>query len=619
MEQLKHTTKRFITTSIAVFFVMATAIPSLAVVNADSCNPVTATAGNTAPTGPEAVTYTYDECTGLWVSPHYTWNPATKETKPIVPLVYTYNSDTEQWDSSKWVYDTTDGSWSQKSFSVETPPAGAETIGGPSAVEETNTNDTTVDDTSDSTVSNNIGSTSASGDATVSDNYSAGSATSGNAQAIANVINMLQSSSGLGSTAATFVANIDGDVQGDLIIDPSFLQPASVDLSNSNNLDVNIDNSGVITNNIDLDASTGNATVDNNYSAGDATSGNAEAVANVVNMLNSMIAAQQSFVGVVNINGNFNGNILMPQSFLDSLIASNAPHEDVNISNDTLNSINANLSNSTNISNNVTSTATSGDANVSGNFSGGSATSGNASTNVTIFNLTNQQIVGRNTLLVFVNVLGKWVGVLMDAPGSTAAAYGGGITTASTNTANINGTNSGTITNNINTNASSGDASVTDNYKGGNARSGDAETAVNLSNITNSSINLSGWFGILFINVFGNWYGSFGVAKPAVSPSAGTGAAPAQTFNFLPKKSAGSNHFNFATATGNGSYVDPALAAVATKVLGTSVGTHSSATKDAAVQHDTNEAALVGGALFAAGLILMLIEVARNRIQNRAR
>jgi hypothetical protein len=41
---------------------------------------------------------------------------------------------------------------------------------------------------------------------------------------------------------------------------------------------------------------------------------------------------------------------------------------------------------------------------------------------------------------------------------------------------------------------------------------------LNLVNIVNSHFSLSGWLGILFINVFGTWNGSFGVDTAAGNP-----------------------------------------------------------------------------------------------------
>jgi hypothetical protein len=347
-------------------------------------------------------------------------------------------------------------------------------------------------------------------------------------------MNMLQSSSSgfsPGGNALTFTANINGDVNGDLLLDPALIgtiQPASglasgdITVNSANNTDQ------AITNNIDLSAQSGDANVTKNTTAGDATTGSANVIANVVNMLNSAVTSGQSFLGVININGNLNGDILLPPNFIDQLLAANVPT--VNISTD------LGLTNNTNqsIANNITANATSGNATVDKNTTAGSATTGNSSTNITAFNLTGSNIIGSNDLLVFVNVLGTWYGMIFNAPaGATSANLGGGITANAALDAQANNNLNQAITNNINLNAKSGDATVSKNTTAGNATSGDAHAAANILNIANSSISLANWFGILFINVFGTWNGSFGIntaaGNPPVSPSLPLPSIPQQS------------------------------------------------------------------------------------------
>ncbi len=126
------------------------------------------------------------------------------------------------------------------------------------------------------------------GNATELSNTQAGNATSGDAQSIANIVNMLQSSSNaLSGNTVTFVANINGNVNGNLLIDPSTLgsvQPASDPTGTTNNLTLNNSTDAAINNNINVGADSGNATVADNTNAGNATSGSATAIANVVNL-----------------------------------------------------------------------------------------------------------------------------------------------------------------------------------------------------------------------------------------------------------------------------------------------------------------------------------------------
>lgn len=380
-------------------------------------------------------------------------------------------------------------------------------------------------------VDNTLDSTAQSGDATVASNGIAGDASSGNAQATTTTLNSLQSTTSLGSNSApaTFTYNVYGDVQGNLYIDPNTLAGIQPDNNTpATNVTVQSSTDGQINNNISLSAASGNASVTDNGIAGNATSGTANTVANVVNIVNSLASANQSFVGTINIYGNLNGDILLPPGFLDSVIDGNGQPVDGNLA--------ANMVSNISISNDLLLSAASGNATVSDNGIAGNATSGNTTTNVTILNLTNQQVVGNNDLLVFVNVLGKWVGLILNAPaGTTSAELGGGVSQnslvpSSGGSTTVNSLSNLQINNKLTLNSLSGNATVSGNGMAGNATSGNATASVNLANIINGDYSLSGWLGILFINVFGSWNGSLGVAPPPVTTTNNT--QPPQLLSF---------------------------------------------------------------------------------------
>ena len=92
-----------------------------------------------------------------------------------------------------------------------------------------------------------------------------------------------------------------------------------------------------------------------------------------------------------------------------------------------------------------------------------------------------------------------------------------------TSNANINQQSDGTITNNVNVNALSGSASAKDNTAVGNVTSGKTNAVASVANIFNSVLNISHWFGVLVINVFGNWVGNVGTGTP------GSGAGSTQS------------------------------------------------------------------------------------------
>lgn len=600
MQHIVSVIRKTVVTTLALALVSIFPLSiSAPIVAADTpCSPPPATTpGVHWPTGSDAVAFTY-QCdgpySGMWVSQYYIFDPATLKTTPITQPTYTYNTTTGKWDATVMQYDPPSGAYLPIHVAVANPPAGAPTVGGPvvvtsdpaapptsgdedgsdsastltapascpggsgtSGVSLNGNTDTTINNNTGASMTNTILSGATSGNAGVTGNTSGGSAATGQAQVIANVINMLQSSSNIlgDPNTVTFTANINGDVNGDLLLDPaqlSAIQPANDTTNVNNNVTVNNSVDASIANNIDLNAKSGNATVANNTSAGNATSGNAQAVANIVNVLNSAINAGKSFVGVININGNLNGDILLPPSFIDTLLASNVPRYTVN-TNVTNTTTVANVNNAT-ITNHIDADATTGNAIVSNNTGAGSATSGNATTNLTVFNLTGSQVVASNDLLVFVNVTGHWYGMILNAPaGTTAASLGGGVAsnTNITNNETLNNTNDQSITNNIHTSAQSGDATVRSNTQAGDATTGDAKSSVNLMNMINDSLSLNGWFGLLFINVFGTWNGSFGINTSAgdPTPTPASAGGPAPTFRFAPHTPA-ANTYQQTTYTG---------------------------------------------------------------------
>lgn len=476
----------------------------------------------------------------------------TTATTPAEPQVtHTFNPDTGAWDSAEWTYDPASHSYVPTPQPVVTQPdptpvtsnepaATGGTESAPTNTISSNTpisNSTTVN--TDASISNNQTSNSTSGNANVTNNVQAGNAGTGNATADSTIVNTIHSAV-QGDTAgiAHFTHDIYGNVTGDITLYPA-MQNALVESSVPIRSNTDINSNASITNNIDLTATSGDATVSGNTSAGDATTGNANAVVNLVNLINSIIAANQSFIGTVNIYGNLDGDILVSPDFIPQLLASNKSSTDVSVDAD------VNLSDSQSIINNIQLAATSGDANVSGNTSAGNATTGNANTNLTVLNLTGREVDAANSLLVFVNVLGTWVGMIVDAPvGATAAALGSGVTKNSIDAdLDLNATTNAAITNNINLAAQSGNANVTGNTRAGNATSGNATASANIANLTTSTFNISDWFGILFINVFGSWYGSFGIdtANGTVIPIGGDALptnpdAPILRVGFQPKK-----------------------------------------------------------------------------------
>lgn len=594
--------------------------------------------GPQEPTGPQqpngAASSTYHENPdGTWENDLYIWDPVTQQTRPKTPQTYSFNPTTQLWDTTEWYYSPETGRYEPNTISVAQNPNHITALGvgnqglitstGPgsnNAIDFGGTTTGTFDLFFNASVSNRIGQMTRSGDASVQGNTLGGSALTGDAQSIANILNLLQSSWGtLGSDdIATFVANVDGDVVGDLYIDPSLIPVGN----GNSDIDINVAQNGQINNDVDVASESGNAGVTGNTTGGSATSGRADAVVNLLNLINSAISSKKSFVGVLNINGNLEGDILLPPGMLNTIIASTGPSSNNQISGQDNDSLDVSVDRNNRINNDVVTDATTGNATVANNTSGGSATTGRANNNITLLNLTGKKVVAKNAVLVFVNVLGKWVGLIMDAPaGSYAVAATGPNSNNTINADNnqdvdIGISENNEINNNVNVAAHSGDATVDNNTSGGDAQSGDASASVNILNLIDSTFDVSDWFGVLFINVFGSWDGSFGVDTAAGNRPRGGGepsmtqteapapSAPPQVFGFIPKPPSVSNTTTYQTASyavANGTQQQ----VVASNQPNSAVLTTASSNTPAETINDASRNSWVPPFVFAVGMVVL--------------
>ncbi len=544
----------------------------------------------TGPTDPVAL----GQPTGK--APDYAFNDAAHKWEPTLITTFKWSKDALNWVSPFYRYDPVVGWWHvipgvTPSDSINALTAGSKDpsalmnrILGVTDPENSNTgpgstNVGTVTDSesvlatllTNSGIYNDISSNASSGDAGVANNTNAGDARTGLATIVTNLLNILNAMWSFGSGGLSyFIENIYGNHTGDIAIT---IQPANggggqigqcsggvatntntgpgstniADYDCSRDLQVNNQTTGAIVNDVQIDASSGDATVNGNNRGGSAMSGDALAQLNIINLINTAIGAGQSFFGIINIFGNLDGDILFPGLNLNGVVASSEPGSPGGlVGNSTTGpgSINTATNTNTNtldidnnvngtFNNNINATATTGSATVANNTEAGSATTGEAKTHTSLFNLFNTNIFGENAVLVIVNNMGRWFGTIMNLGGSGES--GGGLLTSnavvqnnttgpgSNNQASVSNSNSaeidnnvdGTITNNVNITATSGDATVANNTTAGDAKSGNATVASSIANIFNSTLHFGKVFGILFINVFGTWNGSAGVDTAA--------------------------------------------------------------------------------------------------------
>lgn len=426
-------------------------------------------------------------------------------------------------------------------------------------------------------VINTLQSNATTGNVTAASNTQAGDAVTGAASVIANLVNLLTSAwSWSNGNLNFFFQNIFNPVNGDIRL--NFAENATggggqlgttanvngtgagsnnvVGVDNANTLNVNAQDNGSIVNNVDLNALSGDATATKNTGVGNVATGAALAEINIINLINSYISSGSSFFGVLNIFSSLNGDILFPEGFLNGMVPSGGSAANVGIggtganSNNTVGldnsgSTNVNAATANTVNNNIQTNAASGSANLDANTVAGSASTGEAKTNSSLFNMTGQSIFGDNAVLVIVNVMGRWVGKFMNvAGGSTGSALLTGNATVGVNDTGANSNNqvgvdnstntnanlasNGTITNNVNVNAQSGDATAEKNTSVGDVSTGDAHAASNVANIFNSVLNVKHWFGVLVINVLGEWVGDVNHDSEAGGVAGGKGSAGAQ-------------------------------------------------------------------------------------------
>lgn len=537
-----------------------------------------AVTGTTSPTGASASTFSFNQQTCIWENIYYTWSPITKSYTAKYDQTPKYNSVEDTWEHIVWDFNPAKGVYESRTVSTpansstntaSSPGSSTPTVmntsltpGGGTLAQSTgtstisntgtasnnsidNNNNTIVnaDITRNASILQTLDSNAGSGDSTAIGNTTVGNINTGEAQAIANLLNMIQSSwNPTNERISTFSANLYENYFGDLLFDPSRITNTGTssnnDINGNNNTDltINIEENANITNNIALNANSGNSTANGNTTVGDVSTGDATAIANVINMINSMIVAGQSFLGSVNLYGDLQGDILLPAGLLAQLINTRTGSNNL-IANSNDTNIDASKNQASRITNNTNLTSTSGNAQADGNTTVGNVSTGNAETSVNEMNLIGQNITGNKGLLVFVNVLGSWIGMIFGSPTNTAILGTGTnsnntIASNSTTNADINVNKNYDIVNNLTLNATSGDATANGNTSVGDVSTGNATTSVNLLNMIDSYMNFTDWFGVLFINVFGSWNGSFGVNtaagnRPGENKGAGAeGTAP---------------------------------------------------------------------------------------------
>ena len=356
----------------------------------------------------------------------------------------------------------------------------------PSATENTSNNNSSLDNSSNSSSGTTIG--------------------TGNAVSTTATDNSINTTS-VNSKVVNQTINIFVPQNGDINLSDPFTIAANAvqtypDSPVINVSAVNVNNVAYLDNSLVSYANTGDNSINATGEAALINTGNAYSIVSLVNKVNFTIVNSEIHVVTINLFGQLNGNIILPDM-----------NSSTNCAGCGVNTLNA--SNSATVSNDVSSTAITGQNNINASGSA-SITTGDATSAVNTLNLVNTSLVGVNAQVLYINDYGNWNGNFIgwgnagaQSGGSSLVIYnlgpnGSGCASCS---GYLNVNNLANVTNNISSLSNTGGNNI--NAGGGTIFTGNAYSAVSLINFINSTfINSFGFFG--FLNIFGNWTGNIG-------------------------------------------------------------------------------------------------------------
>jgi hypothetical protein len=265
-----------------------------------------------------------------------------------------------------------------------------------------------------------------------------------------------------------------------------------------------VTNYAIVSNDIVSTANTGDNTI-NGSKNNSITTGDAYSIVSLLNKVNVVVINSQVHIVSINVYGDLNGNIILP---------------DVNASTNCATcGISLNAENTATVTNNVDSTANSGDNSATGKDA--SITTGSANSQVDTLNLVNTSVIGSNVQVLYINTFGTWDGSFIgwgnidpQAGGASLALMNatpgtGDGTCSSCSAGDTSINNNATVVNNVTSSANTGSNAVTG--KNSTVTTGNAFSLVSIINLVNSNfINSFGFIG--FINIFGTWHGNIGGA-----------------------------------------------------------------------------------------------------------
>ncbi len=357
----------------------------------------------------------------------------------------------------------------------------------------------------------------------------------GEADAAANLLNLLNTNIVGSDFAFYFVGDMDlsgSDIDLNKLwkelsanVDPSGLEIKNKEELSS--LQVINDNQAVLTNLVLVTSNTGSNQADENFGDVEINSGNASSLANVINFVNLNINGSKFIIPVINILDDFQGDIILPSKEKFSLTEEQVGQlpEDFLFINE----------NQAEIDNELTASANTGENETQNVEKDSEVNTGDAQSQANTLSFVNQNILYNNWFKLLISNLGNWTGKIYGWSSPEAVEdlsdlglisleknnlpNGGGDNKNKDNSSPdriFANSNQAKVNNKIDIQANTGQNKI--NQAGGNAeiKTGSAKALGNLLNFVNINIWGSRWFFGL-INILGNWNGNLIFAYPDVT------------------------------------------------------------------------------------------------------
>lgn len=414
----------------------------------------------------------------------------------------------------------------------DTAPVGEPTVTPAVSVSTTEEKSLTVENNNEADVDTQTNVAAVTGENLASENLGDVTIDTGDALALANILNLLNTNI-VGSNFEVLLLNLIEQSGGEINLNELWKQLQEKQEANGLSLADGSDSSGLsvfiknqndanLTNDVNVAAGTGDneANANNNV---DLNTGDAKAMANVTNLVNLNIYGSKFLFTIINIIDPKTGNLILPRSEMFMPTGgSSGENQSFIFSND----------NQADISDNVSSLADTGN-NEANNNGDGSMTTGNATARSNSFSLVNLNIFQNNWFFLVINNMGNWSGKIIGriAPSAQEVADNGtmvhevglggsgqGEDVDGQLGLNIENQNKATVRNNISTTALTGKNEANGNRGQTTMKTGNAMSLANLLNLVNLNI-VGGKFFMGFVNILGDWSGNAVFAYPDVATS----------------------------------------------------------------------------------------------------